>query len=695
MSTIVNAAPMTIMLGTQDLSTRQVPPEPEALPTHLPKIYIYTKKGPTDPQLVSGSNMTRLYGEDSFDLRMPWANHATVLANLINAQGNALMVQRIRPTDAGPVSSIRVYADVLETQVPVYERNFDGSYKTDTAGALIPTGTKVDGHQVKWVTSTVVTAANGDSDFGSADPVPGDQVDALTSVQSTRYPIMDIEVPHFGSYGNNLGIRMWAPTSESAMPIDDRLLAQEKVYPFRMACVSRFNDLTTPKLVQTQAAEQFIDMCFKPDTINKNTDTLVYVGDTFIKAYQDLNDPSGTPSYGPFGRMKLYDSNVSMLLEQFYYAEKPFIDAFSDFKDEAGEEFRFNLLGGVSSSNVPYHSYIVVKGASNSVYFTENTNVFAKGGSDGTMNDVSFAAAVAQEVQEYADKNSILQDSAKYPESIIYDSGFPLATKYALCSFIAVRKDTAVVLSTHDVNAPVLSASQESALAIALRTRLQMFPESEFFGTPTMRGMIIGRCGTMINTQYRKKLPLTMEIAVKAAKYMGASNGKWKPGKSFDMAPDNNVGMFTDVNVTFTPATVRNKDWANGLNWVDSYTRRTLYFPALKTVYDNDTSVLNSFFTMMACVELEKVGERARRRFSGVSSLTNAELVDKVNKFVIENTTGRFDGRFIIEPNAYFTAADLARGYSWALAIKIYAPNMKTVMTLHIDAYRIDDLASA
>ena len=186
-----------------------------------------------------------------------------------------------------------------------------------------------------------------------------------------------------------------------------------------------------------------------------------------------------------------------------------------------------------------------------------------------------------------------------------------------------------------------------------------------------------------------------MEIATKAAMYMGAGNGKWKSGFSFDQAPANNVSMFINVNVTFTPATVRNKDWSNGLNWVESYGRRSLYFPALKTVYDNDTSVLNSFFTMMACVELEKVGERARRRFSGVSSLTNAQLIERVNAFVDENTTGRFDGRFVIVSDAYFTAADIARGYSWTLPIKIYAPNMKTVMSLSIESYRIDDLAAA
>jgi hypothetical protein len=694
-STIVNAAPMTMMLGTQDLSTRQLVPVPEAIPTHLPKIYGYAQKGPTTAQLVSGADMSAMYGVDSFDLRKPFATHATVLANLINAQGNAIMFERVVPVDAAPAASIALYLDVLPTLIPVYARNPDGTYQLDVNGQpLAVVGSTVPGFKVKWVKDVVKYDITGASLFGVAPIVPGDQTDAVSLVQSTRYPIVELNVSSIGSYGNNIGLRMWAPTSKSASPIDDRLITNEKAYPFRMSCVSRPDVLTTPSTVVTNFAEQFINVTFKPNTINRNTDAVVSISDVFVQAYQDLGNPTTPPQFGPFGSMHVYDANVAFLLNEFYAAELPLITGFSDFTGEAGEEFRFNFISGVSSSAVPYTSFQVISDTVNSVRLTENVTVYAAGGTDGTMNEDLFGGLVANAVTEYANINSFLLDSAKYPESIMYDSGFPLATKYAMTSFIAIRKDTALVLSTHDVNGPTLTASEESSLAIALRTRLQMYPESEFFGTSTMRAMIVGRSGVLLNSQYRKRLPLTLEIATKAAMYMGAGNGKWKPGFSFDQAPNNNVSMFGSdtVNVVYTPAAVRNKDWANGLVWVDSYDRRSLYFPALKTVYDNDTSVLNSFFTMMACVELEKVGERARRRFSGVSSLSNAQLIERVNTFVTDNTLDRFDSRFVIQSNAYFTAADIARGYSWTLAIKIYAPNMKTVMTLSIVSYRISDL---
>ena len=693
-ATIVNAAPMTIMLGTQDKSTRALVAEPEVLPTHLPMVYIYAKEGPTDPQLVVGASRSKMYGEDSFDLRKPWATHATVLSNIINAKGNSQMIQRVKPADAAPPASVRLYLDVLPTKVQRYERNTDGSFTTDAAGDKIPLASgPVDGYVVKWVAAEVPTVG-GESQFGLGNIVAGDQVDEVTQVQSQRYPIKDLQVPHFGGAGNLKGLRLWAPTAESSQPVDQRIVSQEKVYPFRMACVAKADDISTPSIVETQSAEQYVNVCLKPGVINRNTDSELYVGDVFIQAYQNLNSENLPPQWGPFGRLHVYGDNVQTLLDLFYAAELPFINQFSDFTGEADEAYRFNLISGQSSYGVAYDSFQVVTGAANSVRLSENSTIYARGGSDGTMNEELFAQLVKEAVVEFANPNSILQDSARYPVSIVYDSGFPLATKYALCSFIAARKDTAVVLATHDVLGKSLSASEESSLAIALRTRLQMYPESEFFGTSTMRGMIVGRSGKLIGSQYKKHLPLSLEIASKASEYMGAGNGKWKAGFSFDRAPASEVSMFTDVNVTFTPATVRNKDWDNGLVWVESFGRRSLYFPALKTVYDNDTSILNSFFTMMACVELQKVGERARRQFSGSSSLSNGQLVERVNQFVVDNTIGRFDDRFVVEPDAYFTAADLARGYSWTLRIKLYAPNMKTVMTLSIEAYRLDDLAA-
>lgn len=686
---IVNAAPMVIDYGTQDLSTKTLPREAEFIPQHLPKFWLWAQKGPTEPQLVVGAERGNTYGLDTFDLRSKFANHATVFANLVNAEGNQCMIQRVIPADAGPEANMVVWLDVLPTTVNTYERNIDGSIKLGALGDPIVEATTA-GYKVKWVVTHHSTNA-ALQNFGALAIAPGDQTDAVTNTQSQRYPMFELKGSSKGAYGNGTGIRLWAPTTKSVATMPTKLMANGAVYPYYLSMIRRPDELTSPKFVETLFGEQKIMVTFKPGTVDPLTNKQLYIGDTLLDSYQNLVDLRYAKTFGDFSELSVYNENIEAVLAMFHAAETPFIDEHSDFSAAPEQKHLFNFVTGLNSSNIPYHSFVFVDSL-NTTRFSEYTNVYAAGGSDGTMTDEAFNLAVKAEVEEYLDANSPLQELAVHVESIVYDSGFSLETKKALTAFISQRKDTFLVLSTHDVNDRILTAAEEHSLAIALRTRCQMYPESDYFGTPVMRAMIVGRSGKLRNSQFTKHLPLTAEVAIKSAKYMGSANGRWKNGKHFDGAPGSVVDYMYDINVTWVPASVRNRNWDVGLNWVQSYDRRSFFFPALKTVYDDDTSVLNSYLTALAIGQLNKVAHSAWREFSGVSHLTNAQLVQKVNDFVTGRVQNRFDERFVIRPEAFFTDMDLLRGFSWTLPIKIWSANMKSVMTTYVQAYRLDDL---
>lgn len=686
---IVNAAPMVIEYGTQDLSKRTLPREPEAVPQHLPKFYLFTRKGPTEPQLSVGSERDQIYGSESFDLRSKYSNHSTVFSNLVNDQGNAAIIQRIIPEDAGPESNLIAWLDVLPTSVDLYERNDDGSIFLDELGSPVIDGT-TDGFKVKWVITNHVSVEDIHN-FGLLAATAGDQIDTETGVHSTRYPIFEIKNSSIGEHGNLSGIRLSAPTIKTVSAMPSKMMNSDKAYPYFISVIKKPDAKSSPKVVETLFGEQSIMVTFKENVIDPLTGNSLYVGETFIDSYQNLTDLKYPKLYGEFSDIHVYQDNIDELLSMFHAAEIPFIDSFSDFTDESEDAGLFNFITGVSSFNVPYHSFIFVD-SSNSVRFSDYTNVYAAGGSDGTMTDAIHAALVKNAVEEYLDPNSPLQESAYNVESIIYDTGFPMETKLSLCSFIAIRKDTFLVLSTHDVNDRILTASEEHSIAVALRTRLQMYPESDYYGTPVMRGMIVGRSGRLRNSLYKKHLPVSAEIAIKSAKYMGASDGKWKNGQHFDGAPGSVIDYMYDINITWVPTSVRNRNWDVGLNWVQSYDRRSFFFPALKTIYSDDTSVLNSYFTALAIGQLNKINQSAWREYSGVSHLTNAQLVQRVNDFVTSKILNRFDNRFVIIPDAQITDMDEIRGFSWLLVTKIYSANMKTVMTSAIQANRLEDL---
>lgn len=235
--------------------------------------------------------------------------------------------------------------------------------------------------------------------------------------------------------------------------------------------------------------------------------------------------------------------------------------------------------------------------------------------------------------------------------------------------------------------------SQETAYAVLLRTMASTFPESEIYGTPVCRVSIVGHCGKLLNTTYRGGiLPLTIELADKVSRYMGAGTGNWTNGFAFDENPNNVVSNFRDINHIWKPAATYNGDWDAGLVWVQSFDRRSVFFPGLQTAYPDDTSVLNSIITVAACCFLEKVSQLVWRLLSGNSSLTNGQFIERSDRLINENVKDRFDGRFVIVPETFYTAADEQRGFSWSCKIHIYANNMKTVGSMTVVAHRMSDL---
>ena len=230
-------------------------------------------------------------------------------------------------------------------------------------------------------------------------------------------------------------------------------------------------------------------------------------------------------------------------------------------------------------------------------------------------------------------------------------------------------------------------------MAIALRAAARMYPESEIYGTPVCRAVVVGQSGYMIGSQYKGLLPLTIQLADMASKFMGAGDGIWARDKGFDTSPYNQVTMFKGVNCTYKPSQVYDKDWDNGLVWVQNFDRRSQFFPAVQTVYDDSTSVLNSAINMMIAVEMEKVAERAWRQLTGTSKLTRDEFIQKSDELITDMSYGRFDDRVIIQPKTYFTDFDDALGYAWNCDVTLYLNNMMTVGTYTIVARRRSDFA--
>jgi hypothetical protein len=64
-------------------------------------------------------------------------------------------------------------------------------------------------------------------------------------------------------------------------------------------------------------------------------------------------------------------------------------------------------------------------------------------------------------------------------------------------------------------------------------------------------------------------------------------------------------------------------------------------------------------------------------------------LVDKVDRYIGDETVGIFDDRFIIEQVTTIVGGDAINGFSFTTETNIYATNAKRVGVYNINAHRM------
>lgn len=694
MKSIINAAPGLVNLGLKDETVQRGARVAETYPQHLSKFFLWAERGPCtrDPnceQLLVGNERNTMYGASTFDESSKYFNHQTMFANLANASANAGMYVRLIPNDAGPRATIRMYLDVLETEVDDYDRNSDGSIKMDMGGSPIILG-KVQGFSVKWVFKYAVDHDDAEL-FGELTQLPGTQIHPVSGQPSTLYPIFEKEVSSYGEAGNLSGIRLWAQNSlNTSLPT--KMIAKERAYPFSMSVIRKNTSTGNAVVQETIFDEQSVTVVFKENVRDPQTNSVLYIGERAVNDWQNLEDQRYPKVYGDFGRFALYQDNLEELLAKFQAAEAPFMGPNGDFTDDEADMYMFNFISGRTLDNVPYHTFVFAD-AADSVRFTKDTNIYAKGASDGTMNDETFAALVEEYMERYADPDDELMDVPYHVESHVYDSGFPLSTKKKLLNMIAERKDTFAVLGVYESGSRKLTAGEEYSVAQTLKTVAQTFPESPYFGTPAYRALIMGGSGKIRNSSIKKHFPLTYEVLRMSADYMGNGNGAYRAGQGFSPEgyPGSEITQMYDLSLPYISDNVKVRNWDVGLNWVARYDRKQFVIPALKTIYTEDTSVATGYINSCILAYLNKVLAKAHLTFSGRSDLTPAQFTERVNNFIVAETLGKFDGRAIITPKAHFTSLDEARNYSWTVPLECELNGMKTVMTGYVVARRRSD----
>ena len=722
----MNGRPKYIDYGIHDMSILPTSVEQAEFGQHLIKAYVKAQKGGYEPRLATGSKHFSYFGSETFNVKSKFYNPSTLFLEAA-MKDSVTVVQRMNLLGSG--AKVTHYIDILADKVDVAGRTPSG--KIDQTAD--PIATDVAGLIVKHIAVEEETGSIREGTMVDAD-----------GNKSKMYPLFSFTT-FDGEYYNSLGYNIVPSRSLTKAKVIEN---EGFVYDFKMlrkdkGLIKIFKTLfsaTTTKIALNELEDSLTGMELGMDK------AVPYAYYNNINPDKQWRDPEV--------ETVLYPDMVELVQSIIAKSEQVFTDAqtitdsqgnivdIDTWFDATGENLvdhstYVNVISFASSSNVPYFTVKVDNTpVEKSVGVSGNyqSNFFLSGGLDSKpadiyneeeiqkqlallpddasdedkqavrdnyvyltqaqVDDVLYHNAILVDLGRYLDENDDYQEIALHPESFLYDPGYPLDIKEAMCGFISVRGDNAVMISTY-ITTPdgknELSLAEQIAIGSIIKAKLNLFAESITFGTKVARGFIAGGSCVVKNHPWKGRVPTLYSVLYKASAYMGAATKVWNKSKSFDAGDASAATEIMDIK----PKSVNGaKDvmWSIGINWLEPlYTEKVYHWPAFATVADDNT-VLNSLFTMAACLWICKEEIYSWKRNSGESRLSPAAFLNKVRVELKSNLSGKFDGRFVLVPRVVLDNVDKKTGYSWTQDVAIYANDMYTVARNSRTTYRKSSL---
>lgn len=659
MSNLSNGAPRFILEGIRDDSVRAPVPVPEVYAQHLPHIYILAERGPLTPQLMDPSLLSTYYGATTFDPLSKYYTLGSRFLSTVADVGNTVLVQRVHPADALKPAYWTLGLEVVEDVITDWKRDADGVAERDNNGAFIPDTTTRTG----LVGRLVINQDVGTVPFGQAQKKKG----LLTSAdgkQSDYYPIMDIEVPYPGAYGDNVGFSLWAPTTRSVNPLNLSVAVDQLAQLYRLKVYERPNQQTTPVLKLTADRESEINFAFKKTAIDTAT-TTKYGFQVRVKDYDSEQD-GYIPVKGPIGQTKVYHDYLDEVLKKIHAAEA----AAAGNTLLAGQDahHQINFVDGVDFYGNPYYAYRVQGVAQGGLNLNDVAIYYAAGGSDGVYQDAQGKALSKVEMYDmlckeqfdnYGELEGIeVLDDARYPMSTYYDCGYSLDTKKSLISITGKRKDIIVYLSTFIAGEKRYSALEQRSMAASLRTYARLFPESTLYGTGVCRVIMFMQSGQLADDDSGEYYPHLLDHAYKRARYAGVGTGTLRNAFAYDAAENNKVQLLKGLDLLWEPNQVRNTNWDLGLNYAMTSNTRQAYIPHVQTIYVEESSVLRDEIALTICVDIEKMCQQAYRLLGTDTRRTTEQTLSELNTILSNLCKDKYDNRVDIVVNSFRTLKD-------------------------------------
>lgn len=777
MSFSTTSTPGGKSLGTQDNSRVFTPPEPKQASMTMTLIPVLAERGRGAATIVT-TGAAHLYGAKSFQKGSPYFTHANKLLVENSALGVPSLVKRIIPEGANK-ALLRLSLELIPTDIPVYERNSDGTIKR-TVDQITGTSTPVTSGTIQGtriVPHIGVGGYFGDAQKFAQGNIVDDYRDGSLSVagkflgeitrgdgskehpKSRLIPIADFYLDSEGGYGNNMGLRLSVPTTVQADPADITNITSNKAFPVRLTVMERETKNSTPNPVRKLAGDFTQDLFLKTRATDFSTGNSVSLAKKFVSNYYRKESATDVPLWPPFGNVHVYEKNINeiqqILSEGYEYTDANGNDIAiageASYDDEAMDYGRTEAYGFSDSNNYGLLNFLTAKDFNNVPYFAstsadavafggiaidESATHYATGGSDGLWFFADGTPAEVVNLKVFDDKvrnfltnfgygEDKLKDILRFPFTNFIDTGYSIDTKLAASSLLLNRPDVVLIMgakqvcelgaSVNDVG-PVyrdgntnatatisadlidtwqyqgdMSAEDELAMAVKLRSHFSLYPESTFFGTPILRVMVFGSDGLVPDETLDYRLPGSYDRGLAINAFTQVT--RWEPASDFTENDNRKPRYLTEMTYHWREEAGYDKVWDAGMNFLRSHDVNDNFWPAVQTIYPYKDSILSSGKFALIAAHCHYVGMVVWASISGENK-TDLQFKQDLEDGANAELAGRFPEGIMVIPVANLTDADKARGYSGELKFHIGLGSMRTKLTYSVHGYTLDQLTA-
>ena len=587
----------------------------ETLPLFRPIFFMRAQSGLTGvPQWCDDYNSAvSKYGEGTFDISTKYFSREALYLNNLFARQGAFIV-RLAEANTSDTGSLVLELTVKKTKVVQYEKDDNGQWVRDTNGDKIPVtdanGAEVieDGYELKWSTrplvmtdpniangSTVGNATVGGSAVGDSDFRPETVTNLLPVTYGTGddaytvYPILAIKATSVGEYANDIGVKLFSDLDN----FDDTLANNLGSMLYSFGLVKKTYGQDTVSAIKNNLGDNTVDFTAKPDQIDSRTARQVSFDDVLGNYYNDL----------PV-EIKLYEDNIETV--------GALIQAVEVNDTTLVSPWAVNLVDPYNLNNEPYE-HVVMSDDSDAIDLNESRILYLTGGSDGNIDDATIETLTRQYLKDlvYPD----LLDQPRYPFTHIIDTGVSIETKYAFINFLGVHDAFKLVLSTQDANLGRFNTKAEDlSTGSALYAKCLLQPESIIKGTEVCRAEIYQQSGYLAAGMYKGIVPTTYDIMGKKSLYNSTQRMSGIPAG----LPASEIDIYKKWNWTPCDADFKQKSWDSGLNYFQYFDMTGIHWPAMRTVYRYDTSVLSSANFTDAVVYTKHIARYNWSKYAGI-----------------------------------------------------------------------------